>query len=133
MTTISLIGGLAAALILLTLAACAGDGGGGGGTANVPTTTEQPASLSVPAGGTATLTVAATGNGMLTYQVSGSQAHAGDYAAGDVNDGRILLEGGSPKRIRAAGFLQVARLRAIWLNEAVRAIGRCQSVERSTL
>jgi N-acetylneuraminic acid mutarotase len=62
------------AVLFLTLAACGGggggssSGGGGGSTATAPTITQQPISQSVPAGGTATFTVAATGSGVLTYQ-----------------------------------------------------------------
>jgi N-acetylneuraminic acid mutarotase len=74
MKTMRCRGRLAAVLFLLTMAACSGGGGGGAGggggeaTAAVPTITMQPTAASVPAGGTATFTIAATSNGVLTYQ-----------------------------------------------------------------
>ncbi len=80
------------ASLLLILAACGGGGGGsssggggggGGNTATAPTITRQPMSQSAPAGGTATFTVAATGNGTLTYQWSFCIAGQGNpYCAG---------------------------------------------------
>jgi N-acetylneuraminic acid mutarotase len=68
---------LGALILVLTVAACGGGGGddggssgggGGGTTATAPTITQQPVAQTVPAGGTATFTVVATGNGTLTYQ-----------------------------------------------------------------
>jgi N-acetylneuraminic acid mutarotase len=71
---------LAIFLTTVVLAGCGGGGGGGGGSAvstsssgatavNAPTITTQPSSQSVAVGGTdITLSVAATGNGTLTYQ-----------------------------------------------------------------
>ncbi len=64
--------GVALWAVVLALAACGGGGGGGPAPppnkASTPSITKQPAATTVPAGGTATLTVAATANGVLTYQ-----------------------------------------------------------------
>ena len=65
--------GVAFWAVILTLAACGGGGGGGPpppppNKSNTPSITKQPAATSVPVGGTATLTVAASANGVLTYQ-----------------------------------------------------------------
>jgi N-acetylneuraminic acid mutarotase len=64
--------GVASWTVVIALAACGGGHGGGGGgpppTASTPSITKQPAATSAPIGGTASLTIAATANGVLTYQ-----------------------------------------------------------------
>jgi N-acetylneuraminic acid mutarotase len=66
----------ASSLLAAVVASCGGGGGGGGNggsgpppmTAAAPTITTQPISASVAVGSAASFTVAASGNGTLTYQ-----------------------------------------------------------------